>query len=80
MAVEGQTGTWAVLGVAMSAVGAGGVLWLVGKWVASQFGPFPHLPSVIFFSLWLDLGVQMTFSSFFLCVPGVSGDTYVEDY
>jgi hypothetical protein len=69
-----------LLGAALILIGAAGVLWLTAKWAAADFGPFHHLRAVIFFSLWLCLGVQITFSSFFLSMLGISRDTYIGKY
>jgi hypothetical protein len=59
------------------AVGVGSVLW---EWIASGFGPLHEIRSVIFFSLWFLLGVQVIFSSFFLSMLGISRGTYIGDY
>ena len=69
-----------LLGITLILIGASGVLWLTVKWAAADFGPFHHLRAVIFFSLWLCLGVQITFSSFFLSMLGISRDTYIGNY
>jgi hypothetical protein len=35
---------------------------------------------VLFWSMWLFLGVQIIFSSFFLSMLGISRGTYIGDY
>ncbi len=69
-----------LLGAALTAVGAGGTLWLTWQWAASGFGPFNELRATIFFSLWFLLGIQVFFSSFFLSMLGISRGTYIGDY
>jgi glycosyltransferase involved in cell wall biosynthesis len=69
-----------LLGAALASVGAGGALWLLGKWIASNFGPFDQVRSVILFTLFFFLGVQVIFSSFFISMLGISRDTYIGDY
>ena len=69
-----------ILGAVLTGCGASGSFWLLGKWVASGFGRFDEIRAVIFFSLWLFLGVQVIFSSFFLSMLGISRGTYIGDY
>lgn len=66
----------AVLGLAGFA-GCARVLW---HWTASGFGHLSEIRAVIFWSMWLFLGVQIIFSSFFLSMLGISRDTYIGDY
>src|SRR5439155_25479322 len=61
-----------LLGTALTAVGAGGIIWVTWQWTASGFGAFHELRPAIFFSLWFLLGVQVVFSSFFLSMLGIS--------
>jgi len=35
---------------------------------------------VLFWSMWLFIGVQITFASFFLSMLGISRGTYIGDY
>jgi len=69
-----------LLGVALAAIGAAGSIWLVALWFRSGLGRFDELRFVIFFSLWFFLGVQITFSSFFISMLGISRGTYMGDY
>jgi glycosyltransferase involved in cell wall biosynthesis len=69
-----------ILGAVLALGGAVGSFWLLWKWAASGFGPFHEVRAVIFFSLWLFLGVQVIFSSFFLSMLGISRGTYIGDY
>jgi glycosyltransferase involved in cell wall biosynthesis len=69
-----------ILGAVLTGCGASGSFWLLGKWVASGFGRFDEIRAVIFFSLWLFLGVQVIFSSFFISMLGISRGTYIGDY
>jgi hypothetical protein len=67
----------------------GGVLFLAGfigcalvawKWVGSGFGPLQEERQVLFWSMWLFLGLQVIFASFFLSMLGISRETYIGDY
>ena len=69
-----------LLGAFLAMVGAAGSFWLLGKWIASDFGRFDEIRAVIFFSLLLFLGVQVIFSSFFISMLGISRGTYIGDY
>jgi glycosyltransferase involved in cell wall biosynthesis len=69
-----------MVGSVLTLVGAAGSFWLLWEWAASGCGPFHHIRAVIFFSLWLFLGVQIIFSSFFLSMLGISRGTYIGDY
>jgi glycosyltransferase involved in cell wall biosynthesis len=67
----------------------GGVLFLAGfagcarvtwQWAASGFGPLQQVRQVLFSSMWLFLGLQIIFASFFLSMLGISRGTYIGDY
>ena len=67
----------------------GGVVFLVGfsgcafitwRWVAAGFGPLFQVRQILFWSMWLFLGLQIIFSSFFLSMLGISRGTYIGDY
>ena len=58
-------------------VGCALVAW---KWVASGFGPLQEVRQVLFWSMWLFLGLQVIFASFFLSMLGISRETYIGDY
>jgi glycosyltransferase involved in cell wall biosynthesis len=57
-----------------------GCAWITWHWVASGFGHLFAIRQILFWSMWLFLGVQIIFSSFFLSMLGVSRDTYIGDY
>ncbi len=69
-----------LLGVALFMAGFCGCAWIAWKWAASGFGPLYETRGVLFWSMWLFIGVQVVFSSFCLSMLGVSRDTYVGDY
>ena len=69
-----------ILGAGLALSGSAGAFYLLWKWAASDFGHFNDLRSVVFFSLWFFIGVQMIFSSFFLSMLGISRGTYIGDY
>jgi hypothetical protein len=59
-------------------IGSAQVAW---HWASNNFGPLEgELRAVLFWSMWLFLGVQIFFSSFFLSMLGISRDTYIGDY
>jgi hypothetical protein len=57
-------------------VGDARVFW---QWASNGFGELMEMRSVIFWSLWLFLGLQTIFSSIFLSMLGISRDTYIGD-
>jgi glycosyltransferase involved in cell wall biosynthesis len=68
---------------------SGGAIFLAGfigcafvawKWIASGFGPLQQVRQVLFWSMWLFLGLQVIFASFFLSMLGISRGTYIGDY
>jgi hypothetical protein len=69
-----------LLGGIVFAVGLGGCVWVVWTWVASGFGPLEAVRQVLFWSMWLFIGIQVIFGSFFLSMLGISRGTYIGDY
>jgi glycosyltransferase involved in cell wall biosynthesis len=68
-------------GAIMFAVGFAGDAWVTWQWAAGGFGPMEYgLREVLFWSMWLFLGVQTIFASFFLSMLGISHGTYIGDY
>jgi len=69
---------------------AGGLMFIAGflgsahiawEWASGGFGIFNQgLREVLFWSMWLFLGVQVIFASFFISMLGISRDTYIGDY
>ena len=57
--------------------GCGHIVW---HWAANGFGPLFEIRQVLFWSMWLFLGVQIIFSSLFLSMLGISRGTYSGDY
>lgn len=60
--------------------GFSGCAWVAWQWIASGFGPLHQVRQVLFWSMWLFLGVQVIFASFFLSMLGISRGTYIGDY
>ena len=60
--------------------GFAGCAYVAWQWAASGFGPLQQVREVLFWSMWLFLGVQIIFSSFFLSMLGISRGTYIGDY
>jgi hypothetical protein len=58
-------------------VGCTSVFW---EWAAGGFGPLYQMREILFWSMWLFLGMQAIFSSFFLSMLGISRGTYIGDY
>jgi hypothetical protein len=69
-----------VLGGALFLVGLVGCGWVTWMWAASGFGELHQVRQVLFWSMWLFLGLQIIFSSFFLSMLGISRGTYIGDY
>ncbi len=67
------------LGAIFILIGGSGAIWVLWKWVASGFGPLHDVRFVLFSSLWVLLGVQVVFSSFFLSMLGINRGTYIGD-
>lgn len=68
-----------IVGALLTLVGGCGAIGVLWKWVASGFGPMNDVRVVIFYSLWLLLGIQVIFSSFFLSMLGIGRGTYIGD-
>jgi len=60
--------------------GFSGCAWVAWKWAASGFGELYEVRQILFWSMWLFLGVQIVFSSFFLSMLGISRGTFIGDY
>jgi glycosyltransferase involved in cell wall biosynthesis len=69
-----------LLGGIVFAVGFAGCVWVAWTWVASGFGPLEAVRQVLFWSMWLFVGIQVIFASFFLSMLGISRGTYIGDY
>jgi hypothetical protein len=69
-----------LLGGGLFLAGFAGCAWVVWDWVASGFGPLQQVRAVLFWSMWLFVGIQVTFASFFLSMLGISRGTYIGDY
>ena len=54
--------------------------WITWRWIASGFGQLEAVRQVLFWAMWLFLGVQVIFASFFLSMLGISRGTYMGDY
>jgi hypothetical protein len=60
-------------------IGAVGVGFEFERWASLGFHQFPNNRLVIFWSMWLVLGVQLGFASFFLSMLGISRKTWIGD-
>lgn len=74
--LEGGLAIGAILCVA-GLLGDANIAWV---WAKSGFGPLFRVREVLFWSMWLFLGIQVIFSSFFLSMLGISRDNYIGDY
>jgi glycosyltransferase involved in cell wall biosynthesis len=72
--------TGLLLGGGLFLMGLAGCAWITWQWAASGFGELQAVRQVLFWSMWLFLGLQLIFSSFFLSMLGISRDTYIGDY
>ena len=57
-----------------------GCAWITWRWAASDFGPLYQIRQILFWSMWLFLGIQVIFASFFLSMLGISRGTFIGDY
>lgn len=69
-----------LLGGALFLIGFGGCAWVTWQWAASGFGELHEVRQVLFWSMWLFLGLQVIFASFLLSMLGISRGTYIGDY
>ena len=69
-----------LLGGAFFLAGFAGCAWVTWQWAASGFGPLHEVRQVLFWSMWLFLGLQVIFGSFFLSMLGISRGTFIGDY
>ena len=67
-------------GAVIALVGFAGNARIFFQWAGEGFGPLHQVRNVIFWSLWLFLGVQIFFSSIFLSMLGISRDTFIGGY
>ncbi len=69
-----------LLGGLLFLAGLAGCAWVTWQWAASGFGPLFQVRQILFWSMWLFLGVQVIFATFFLSMLGISRGTYIGDY
>jgi len=69
-----------LLGGTLFLAGFLGCAYVTWQWAASGFGPLQQVREVLFWSMWLFLGMQIIFSAFFLSMLGISRGTYIGDY
>jgi len=69
-----------LLGGTLFLVGFVGCAWVTWQWAASGFGELHQVRQVLFWSMWLFLGLQVIFAAFFLSMLGISRDTFIGDY
>ena len=69
-----------LLGGCLFLAGFAGCAWVTWKWAAGGFGPLHEVRQVLFWSMWLFLGIQAIFGSFFLSMLGISRGTFIGDY
>jgi glycosyltransferase involved in cell wall biosynthesis len=72
--------TGLLLGGGLSLMGFAGCAWVTWQWAASGFGELHQIRQVLFWSMWLFLGLQMIFAAFFLSMLGISRGTFIGDY
>jgi hypothetical protein len=66
-------------GGALFLAGFAGCAWVTWQWAASGFGELHQVRQVLFWSMWLFLGLQVIFAAFFLSMLGISRDTFIGD-
>jgi glycosyltransferase involved in cell wall biosynthesis len=68
-----------LLGGALFLAGFAGCAWVTWQWAASGFGELHQVRQVLFWSMWLFVGLQIIFAAFFLSMLGISRDTFIGD-
>jgi glycosyltransferase involved in cell wall biosynthesis len=68
-----------IIGAGLALVGLVGEVWAFRNWAAAGFGPWHIVRTMIFWSLWFFIGVQVIVSSFFLSMLGIGRATYIGD-
>ncbi|MBX3416321.1 MAG: glycosyltransferase family 2 protein [Pirellulaceae bacterium] len=68
-----------IVGGALALLGFVGDLRIFWQWASSGFGPLDQMRRIIFWSLWMFLGLQIIFSTFFLSMLGVARRTFIGD-
>ena len=69
-----------LLGGALFAAGFAGCAWVSWRWAAGGFGELHEVRQVLFWAMWLFIGVQVIFASFFLSMLGISRGIFIGDY
>jgi len=69
-----------LLGGSLFLMGFAGCAWITWQWAAGGFGELHQVRGVVFWAMWLFIGLQITFASFFLSMLGISRGTYIGDY
>jgi glycosyltransferase involved in cell wall biosynthesis len=69
-----------LVGVGIALVGLAGNARIFFQWAGAGFGQLHQVRDVIFWSMWLFLGVQIFFSSIFLSMLGISRDSFIGAY
>ena len=72
--------TGLLLGGGLFLMGFAGCAWVTWQWAASGFGELHQIRQVLFWSMWLFLGLQIIFGAFFLSMLGISRGTFIGDY
>jgi hypothetical protein len=72
--------TGLLLGGGLFVMGFAGCAWIAWQWAASGFGELHQIRQVLFWSMWLFLGLQTIFAAFFLSMLGISRETFIGDY
>ncbi len=72
--------TGLLVGGSLFLAGFAGCVWITWQWAASGFGELHQIRQVLFWSMWLFLGLQIIFASFFLSMLGISRETFIGDY
>jgi len=72
--------TGLLLGGGLFLMGFAGCAWVTWQWAASGFGELHQIRQVLFWSMWLFLGLQIIFAAFFLSMLGISRETFIGDY
>jgi len=67
-------------GALLIVIGLAGMIVEYVHWASHGYGVLTNDRSIIFWSQWFVLGVQIAFSSFFLSMLGISRGTWIGDH
>ncbi len=72
--------TGLLLGGSLFLMEFAGCVWVTWQWAVSGSCELHQVRQVLFWLMWLFLGLQIIFAAFFLNMLGISRETFIGDY